>query len=272
MLDQEDNSCLVAGHLLVYFFLSAFVWMTLMSFVIFNQIYHGINPAGGGQSLKFLLKNMTLGYGAPFIIVLMMIVTEVSVENCSKFHPRFGQRHKCLFGGFWSKFVWLLCPILILLLINTGMFIYVCSYILKNRKMSAADSLKSGKRKEMLDRICLYLRLFLGMGSIWYFEIISSFIGNTGGEGWSHFSIVPDLINAMQGVWVFITFVCKRNVIQVITMKKDRLYSAVMNRSRSGQNKDQRSAETRPTQPTDSSNNRISRTEMISLTSLSHHT
>ena len=41
-------------------------------------------------------------------------------------------------------------------------------------------------------------RLFLGMGSIWYFEIISSFIGNTGGEGWSHFSIVPDLINAMQ--------------------------------------------------------------------------
>ena len=40
MLDQEDNSCLVAGHLLVYFFLSAFVWMTLMSFVIFNQIYH----------------------------------------------------------------------------------------------------------------------------------------------------------------------------------------------------------------------------------------
>ena len=95
-------------------------------------------------------------------------------------------------------------------------------------------------------------RLFLGMGSIWYFEIISSFIGNTGGEGWSHFSIVPDLINAMQvkfawkllesnhchlcqGVWVFITFVCKRNVIQVITMKKDRLYSAVMNRSRSGE-------------------------------------
>ena len=59
---------------------------------IISISFFRINPAGGGQSLKFLLKNMTMGYGAPLIIVLMMIVTEVSVDNCSNFHPRFGQR------------------------------------------------------------------------------------------------------------------------------------------------------------------------------------
>ena len=31
----------------------------------------------------------------------------------------------------------------------------------------------------------------------------------------------------MQGVWVFIIFVCKRNVVQVLLKKKDRLYSTV---------------------------------------------
>ena len=41
----------------------------------------------------------------------------------------------------------------------------------------------------------------------------------------------------LQGVWVFLTFVCKRNVLQVILRKRDRLYSAVLQRSRTKSSK-----------------------------------
>merc|ERR1719251_739688 len=72
----------------------------------------------------------------------------------------------------------------------------------------------------------LYLRLFFGMGIIWYFEVISFYYD---GE----WSTVTDVINMLQGVWVFLTFVCKRNVLQVILRKRDKLYSAVLQRARS---------------------------------------
>ena len=38
---QEINNaaCVVIGHLNIFFFLSTFVWMTIMSYVIFDQIH-----------------------------------------------------------------------------------------------------------------------------------------------------------------------------------------------------------------------------------------
>ena len=63
------------------------------------------------------------------------------------------------------------------------------------------------------------------MGIIWYFEVISFFVG---GE----WSTTTDIINMLQGVWVFLTFVCKRNVLQVILRKRDRLYTVVRQRTR----------------------------------------
>ena len=86
------------------------------------------------------------------------------------------------------------------------------------------------------------------MGIIWYFEILAFLVGDGEEQSWGYFTIT-DCINMLQvyetyqkitdkqmfqGVWVFMTFVCKRNVIEVITLKRDRLYSAVLNRSKSG--------------------------------------
>ena len=105
-------------------------------------------------------------------------------------------------------------------------------------------------RGELLDKMLLYLRfsssqssffspaneistfrLFFGMGIIWYFEVISFYLR---GE----WSTTTDIINMLQGVWVFLTFVCKRNVLQVILRRRDKLYSAVLQRARSKSSKD----------------------------------
>ena len=45
-----------------------------------------------------------------------------------------------------------------------------------------------------MDRVCLYLRLFMGMGIIWYFEIISWALGSETQE-WTYFF---DCFNMLQ--------------------------------------------------------------------------
>jgi len=132
----------------------------------------------------------------------------------------------CLFYGKLDKFLWLYGPILMMLLLNTGMFIYITINVIKTQRESVSESSKTGKRGEKLDKICLYLRLFLGMGIIWYFELLSFALSKEDVESkWNYFT---DTLNMLQGVWVFITFVCKRNVFRVVTRRADRLYSEIV--------------------------------------------
>ena len=81
-----------------------------------------------------------------------------------------------------------------------------------SRIQTGVNQTKSGYGKELLDKGCLYLRyfiiisinnnvfiiirLFLGMGVIWYFEIISWYTGNDQqDQKWAY---MFDVINMMQ--------------------------------------------------------------------------
>merc|ERR1739848_890533 len=109
------------------------------------------------------------------------------------------------------------------------MFSYISVMVFRQQRKMTASKHGGSVRGELLDKMILYLRLFFRMGIIWYFEVISAYYG---GE----WSTVTDVINMLQGVWVFLTFVCKKNVLQVILRKRDRLYTAVLQRSRSKSN------------------------------------
>jgi len=78
--------------------------------------------------------------------------------------------------------------------------------------------------------MCIYLRLFLGMGIIWYFEILAFAL--TSYKLNANIFILTDTLNMCQGVWAFIIFVCKRNVIKVLRGKSNRLYSIARQMSR----------------------------------------
>ena len=110
-----------------------------------------------------------------------------------------------------DKFLWLYLPILILLIINTGMFAYITYNIFKNKYInkkpfrslpslptSRRQSLsgKGGSRKEKIDKMCIYLRLFLGMGILWYFEILAFALTDVKiSTNWFH---LTNILNLMQ--------------------------------------------------------------------------
>merc|ERR1719376_1235415 len=95
----------------------------------------------GGHNANSILKQILVGYGVPLLIVLVTIIVEVSAPTCASYNPRFGHK-TCLFFGKLDKFLWLYGPILIMLLINTGMFIYITINVVK--KSGAVESSKSG--------------------------------------------------------------------------------------------------------------------------------
>ena len=65
-----------------------------------------------------------------------------------------------------------------------------------------------------MNRFLLFLKLFIIMGFIWIFDIISGLIGDK--DIPEHHWYFIDCLNMLQGVFVFIIFVCKRNVFNVV--------------------------------------------------------
>ena len=54
---------------------------------------------------------------------------------------------------------------------------------------------KRGSPKEKFDQMCLYLRLFFGMGIIWYFELIAFFVNGAVAE---EVFYLTDTLNMLQ--------------------------------------------------------------------------
>jgi len=187
-----------------------------MSYNIFVQLYQ----MRAGDTSGFKLR-LALCYIVPGVITLLTLIVELAAPQCASIRPKFGTS-RCHFYGGVDKFVWLYLPILILLLINSGMFIYVVTNICKND--SGSDS-KSGNRSEKRDKMLIYIRLFLGMGITWYFEVINFALSSL--EPDPRWLMLTDTLNMCQGVWVFIIFVCKKNVLKVVTRKSNSLYNTI---------------------------------------------
>ena len=57
----------------------------------------------------------------------------------------------------------------------------------------------------------LYAKMFIGMGFIWTFEILAGLV-----EGDQRYWYFTDILNMCQGFYIFIVFVCKRNVFNMV--------------------------------------------------------
>lgn len=67
-------------------------------------------------------------------------------------------------------------------------------------------------------RFMLYLKLFIVMGVNWLTEIISWALGSDGSDG-SFLWCMTDIGNSLQGVLIFLIFVCKKRVLKLLNKK-----------------------------------------------------
>lgn len=201
--------CKLNGFLQQYFFLTMFAFMTGMSLEIRSQIM------GLPSSDTKYIRTVIYSYLIPLVIIILTLIVEYTAPECASFRPRFGEI-SCLFTDKTSKAIWLFLPISMMLAINFWIFVS-CVRTVWVIDQQAVNVGSETQQRDKIDRFLTYIKLFVGMGFIWIFEIIAGMASDDIHESaWYFF----DVLNMMQGFFVFVTFVCKRNVINAILCKQ----------------------------------------------------
>lgn len=130
-------------------------------------------------------------------------------------------------------------PIILILIANIFFFSHSAIYIHRNFAFAKTEegepldeSVREKERYESFkfhhifqyfnmyfSRFSVYLKLFLTMGLLWTMESISWIFEKESEK--NYFFIFTDILNCLQGVFIFIIFVCKR---KVLNMTKERMY------------------------------------------------
>ncbi|KAF2356036.1 GPCR family 2 secretin-like [Trinorchestia longiramus] len=117
--------------------------------------------------------------------------------------PHFGAV-SCWFAKSSAMAVYLFGPITILLVMNLVCFCLasfrICTLIKRSDRTNT--------------HFVQYLKLFLLMGVSWIFEVISFFVDGSGNSFLSYTWIFFDFVNIMQGVLIFVVFVCRPSVLR----------------------------------------------------------
>ncbi|KAB7502979.1 G-protein coupled receptor Mth2, partial [Armadillidium nasatum] len=203
--------CVAFGFLIQFSVLSAFFWLNVMSYDIwktFRSIKSGRETPAGARR-RFLFYSL-YAWGCPLLIVMVTIIMQFlpkSVDKSSLILPRIGETD-CFFPRYDKRVFWvyLYSFISIILAVNSFFFFHLAYILVKARKFTeSALGTKTQLHKEWAK---LYLKLFLIMGITWIFEI-SAFV-----DGSCEFWIVTDIVNSLRGFFIFIIYVCKRDVIK----------------------------------------------------------
>merc|ERR1719245_463414 len=145
----------------------------------------------------------------------MTMITEKAAPECASLKPRIGD-NSCFFAEWTAKFFWFHFPMAIALIINTCVYITVIHTLCQSKRQVSKmlGNLKSQKnRSENAEKFLTYTKLFLGFGFMWTFEIISGLAADSTSKSDWYFT---DVMNMLQPLYVFVIFVLKRNVINLI--------------------------------------------------------
>jgi len=219
---MTKTTCTVLSLINQFSILAAFSLMTLMSYSISRQIFNFVIE----NKQRRFMRRLAITYTIPSLITLITMIVELAAPRCASARPKFGMR-TCHFYGDVAKFIFFLLPILLLLIANSIMFCFIAYNLYKNH----TSAKRGGHRSKKMDQMVIFVRLFLGMGITWYFEILVFALSNHNVH--PNVFIFTDTLNMCQGVWVFLIFVCKRNVYGVMTGQARGLYNTVRHTVRS---------------------------------------
>ena len=166
--------------------------------------------------------------------------------------PNLGS-YSCWFHGQWVVVMYFYGPVGCLLIVNFASFAWTSVGLFRLQKSLSENGPSSSggkhlwrrhsknrcqaKLNDVKQRLCLHLKLFGVMGLSWAFELLAWAFGTTSsssgpsastslaasleddsgtsmsGGCWSWY-FITDMINALQGLWIFIIYVVKKDVIK----------------------------------------------------------
>ena len=141
---------------------------------------------------KRYLMEVICGYSVPLLFLIMTGIAESSLDQCSKYRPRFNEQ-SCFFSGIYnfkhwskafrildaivniffsldieSKSVWFFLPIGIALLINSVIFALTCKAVCALDAQARDLGITSGQRSKKMERYVICAKIMLTNYYSWH--------------------------------------------------------------------------------------------------------
>ena len=205
---QPSPFCVVVAVLTYWMFLAAFFWMTSIAV----NTYLAFRPSAAftqakGKDGYTVTTYALLSWLLPLILVAGALAVNFSpIEN--RFKPRFGHR-VCWFSQYQALLVFFVAPIGCGILTTLVLYTMVVISVRRRLKTAPLDKHVSNKPSS----IKIYISLFFLMGISWVFGFFAMFI-KLDGRYETALWYVFVILNASQGIFIFLLFVCKKNVFR----------------------------------------------------------
>ncbi|CAH2048684.1 unnamed protein product, partial [Iphiclides podalirius] len=213
----DMTGCYAIAFIVYYAFQTSFFWLNVMCFDIWRTFssYRGSSNKRRDKK-RFGLYGM-YAWGVPVVLTSATIAMHFADLPDGIITPGFANK-RCWFDNWLSELVYFLTPVLVLVVCNVVLF-SVTAHRIRSIKQETAilkgsESARSDKLMRDKQRYGLYLKLFIVMGVNWTVEIISFSVG---GSNW--YWILIDISNIALGVFIFLIFVWKKKVRNLIAKK-----------------------------------------------------
>ena len=198
--------CVACGVLMYWFFMAAFCWMTAVTV----HSWLTFKPSAMFQSIQSQKKTLMF-YAVPCWLLPAIIAVTVACLDFSNigsmYKPEFGT-NLCWFNQRYALLLYFGVPVAFLLFLTTIFFMLT---VLNLRKTSTSHVRKSSDRES--HQVKIYFRLFVLIGVTWIIGFVAAFVHSE--ALW----IVFITLNASQGIFIFVSFVLRRQVLRQIFPK-----------------------------------------------------
>ena len=208
LASDVDKLCFTLGVLKYFSFLASFVWMTCVA----GDTWWALRRRRASQhSLKRprLLRYLMIGWLLPLVLTLILLSIDLSEADTS-ISPHFGGRG-CWITEKLPLILFFFVPFFISVASNIAFFLLTVRFLKTSFKES--DVLRKSKTSQHPWQV--YVKLFIIMGLTWLVGCVAIWVDSI--VAWFLFVI----LNASQGIFVFMAFVVKFSKLKTMCLKQD---------------------------------------------------
>ncbi|KAL5015230.1 hypothetical protein ScPMuIL_009500 [Solemya velum] len=196
---SSGGLCLVLGATLHYFWLCLFTSMNVCCYHVYRVFSKQFVVSRDMEQNQYTTRNYVIyTFVSPMLVVSATISVKFGLYN----YPDVVYAGDfCFLSSVYSLVVTFIGPIMVVLLSNLVFFIATLYGLSKSPKIPGRESSRNR-------RLCLvYLKLYTITGITWILQVVNSMVTV------SALSYTANILNAAQGVFIFLSFTCNQRVV-----------------------------------------------------------
>ena len=189
----NETVCIFLGVMTHYFWLASFCGMNVCSYHMFKVFHKPLVSSGNLNQRKLVYYSLYI-YGAPFILISIFLLVIVTTSSFTRFGYGNGI---CFLSNFIAILIMFIIPANLIIVLNIVFFGIAYWYIRSSPRVQTNINRNYFK---------VYIKLFTITGIAWVLLFVDTL------NSPSLFSFVATFSGALQGVYIFLAFLCNKKI------------------------------------------------------------